>query len=341
MSIHAKLSPEAAKRLQVQRRRSQVLSIVIACLSLILVAGVLSIFALQVMVKEPPVIVTYSVSMDEEKEVQKKKMPQKVQRKPSSPAPNNTKVIAAAISAPMAIPVPDVSMPEQSIDFGADGDFGQGWSEGTKGTTGGLFGLQVTSSNLGVVLDVSGSAHKHLDKTIAEIDKNFPTAHMVLVVGCGMSDGKGAFAGGGGKVPGKPRVVAYRDIESEKQYNSLKRSVPGQLEDFFKKTGEKRSKELRRYFEKRENLYVLYGGDILAANFAFDYVMERNVDTIYWFADFADNINGNTVDDLGKRLQRNGIKVIAHNFLGKPVAPKVKEMAEKTGGQTIEIIPGK
>jgi len=192
----------------------------------------------------------------------------------------------------------------------------------------------------GVVLDVSGSAHKHLDKAIAEIDKNFPTAHIVFVVGCGMSDGKSAFAGGGGKVPGKPRIVPYDDLDSEEKYNSLERSVPGQLRKFYRLVGEKRSDELKKYFDKRGNLYALYGGDIVGTNFAFDFLLDINADTIYWFADFADSINKDTIEDLTKDLTKSGVTVISHNFLGNPVGKLATEMTEKTGGQTIELIPG-
>ena len=206
--------------------------------------------------------------------------------------------------------------------------------------TANMFGAQITATNLGVVLDVSGSAHTHLDKAIAEIDKNFPTAYMVLVVGCGMSDGSRAKAGGGGKVPGSPRVVAYSRRDSEEEYNSLARSVPAQLETFFKRMGEKRGKEVRRYFERRNNLFVLYGGDVHGANFAFDYLLKQNADTIYWFADFADAIDQPIIEDLTKDLRRNRVKVIAHNFMGKPIKEQVKEMTQATGGMTIEVIPG-
>lgn len=163
---------------------------------------------------------------------------------------------------------------------------------------------------------------------------------MVLVVGCGMSDGTGAIAGGGGKVPGKPRVVPYSMRGEDEKYDSLARSAPAQLEDFFRRVGEKRAKELRRYYSRRDNLFLLYGGDIHAANFAFDYLLQQNADTIYWFSDFADSIDQATIDELTKKLRRNRVKVIAHNFLGKPVRTEAKQMVEAVGGTTIEVIPG-
>lgn len=219
---------------------------------------------------------------------------------------------------------------------------GQGLGGSGNSITATIFGKSIKASNLGVVLDVSGSAHRYLDQTIMEIDKSFPDAHMMLVVGCGMSktDGVNGKIRGERIVPGKPRVVAYGRRGSEEKYDSYERSAPAQLESFFNKIGPKRSKELREYFSRRNNLYLLYGGDIHAANYAFDYVIDQNVDTIYWFADFADRIDKKVAEDLTKKLKGKGAKVIAHNFLGKPVKPEAKEMAEKTGGTTIELIPG-
>jgi hypothetical protein len=212
-----------------------------------------------------------------------------------------------------------------------------------KAITATIFGKTIQSSSLGVVLDISGSAHAHLDKAIAEIDKSFPSAHMVLVIGCGMSDASNVPSqrNGQGVVPGKPRIHDYRDRDKEDEYNKLKRSVTTQLEDFYKKIGKDRSKDIRKYFEKRDNLYILYGGDIHAANFAFEHLLALNTDTIYWFADFADSIDKKIVEDLTKDLKRNGTKVIAHNFLGKQVRKEAAEMANKTGGSTIELVPGK
>lgn len=265
-----------------------------------------------------------------------------LQRRPSSPS-QSAKLIAAAIPE-SAVFVPEVTFETDSLDIGTSANLGMGFGisgigDG-QGTSGTLFGRQVRSKNLGVILDISGSAHSHLDKAIAEIDKSFPMAHIILVVGCGMSDGKGAINGGGGKVPGKPRIIPYENIDSEKEYNSLARSAPAQLELFFRKAGDKRSKELRKYFKDRDNLYALYGADIHGANFAFDFLLELNVDTVYWFADFADRIDPKTIESLTKKLERSSVTVISHNFTGKPVGKLATEMTEKTGGQTIESIPG-
>jgi hypothetical protein len=343
MSQHAKLSPEAKAKLHAQKRNSTISSIIIALLISALLVVILYYIAISPIFKNTEELVTYSAGTESEEKVVKPEMTDQVEKKPSSPSASLAKVIAANTPSPTAIPVTDLTITEPSLDFGNSDDFGDGWGSGGAGGSGGsgsLFGRKIMSSNLGVVLDVSGSAHPHLDKAIAEIDKSFPKAHIVFVVGCGMSDGKGAFAGGGGKVPGKPRVVTYKNIDSEKEHNSLARSAPAQLEMFFRKAGEKRAKELRKHFERRDNLYALYGGDIHGTNFAFDFLLDINVDSIYWFADFADSIDEKTIKDLTKQLTRNRVTVISHNFMGKPVGKLATEMTEKTGGETFSLVPG-
>ncbi len=326
--------------MQAQQRRSRILSALITCLSILLITGILSLFALPMLLIETPTIVTYSTTLEKETDLDQKKVVQQKQRNPSAPAQNIAKVIAANTPAPVSIPVPDTVVSEPSMYFGDDVDFGQGWSDEGTGTTASLFGRQVTAKNLGVILDISGSAHRHLDKAITEIDNNFPSAHIILVVGCGMSDGKGAIGGGGGKVPGKPRIIPYKKRDSEKQYNTLTRSAPRQMEGFYRRVGAERAKELRKYFDTRDNLYALYGADILGTNFAFEFLLDLNVDTIYWFADFADRIDPKTIEDLTKQILRNRVTVISHNFLGRSVGKLATEMTEKTGGYTIETIPG-
>ena len=43
---------------------------------------------------------------------------------------------------------------------------------------------------------------------------------------------------------------------------------------------------------------------------------------------------------MTRQLKRNRVKVIAHNFMGKPVKAEAAEMAKVTGGATIEVVPG-
>lgn len=211
-----------------------------------------------------------------------------------------------------------------------------------KGGSGKIFGQSITATNLGVVVDVSGSSHRFLAFAIDEIFKSFPEATLIMVVGCGMSDGTRTLNGGpDGEVPGKPRIIPYDDIESEKENNSLKRSVPRQMKLFYDKIGRKRADEMKNLFEQKKNLYYLYGGDIWATNFAFDFLLDQNADVIYWFADFADSIDDKIMFDLTIRSVSKRTKVITHNFTGTKVPPQQATLAKRTGGKTVEIVPGK
>ena len=263
------------------------------------------------------------------------------QRTKSTPPPRLQTIV---VNNPTEMDIPelniDVNVDTSSVVSRDAGSFGGGGLKGVRNmaVSANLFGMQISSSGLGVVLDITGSAHAHLDKAITEIDSNFPTAYIILVVGCGMTETDGTNRKD--SPPGKPRVVEYNQRGSNEKYDKLSRSGPAQMEQFFRKIGAKRSEELRKYFTRRDNLYFLYGGDIVAANYAFEYLIKQNVDTIYWFADFADRVDKPVIEKLTKELQRNSIKAFAHNFMGRPVRPDVVEMTDATGGKSIALIPG-
>ncbi len=141
MSLHAQLSEEALILLRRQERKSRILSAVIACLMIILIAGILALFAIPMMIQDTNTIVTYAAELNEDRDIEEKKVVQQTQRKPSAPAQNMAKVIAANTATPTAIPVPDIVVTEPSIHFGDDIDFGQGWDDGfALGAAAGGFG---------------------------------------------------------------------------------------------------------------------------------------------------------------------------------------------------------
>jgi len=141
---------------KLQERKSRILSIIIACLVVLLIATILALFALPMMIQETPTIVTYSAELKEEPELQEKKVVQQTLRKPAAPAQNIAKVIASNTSAPTAIPVPDVMVTEPSANFGDDLDFGQGWGDdGFEGGGATFFGQQAKGNRIAYVIDFS------------------------------------------------------------------------------------------------------------------------------------------------------------------------------------------
>ena len=140
MSIHAQLSEEAKARLDAQKRSSTISSIVISVLVIVMIFLVLGIFLLPNIAKENPTIVTYSASLNDEPEVNQKKINNKVKRKPSAPSNSMAKVIAANSANPTAIPVPDINVVTPNAEFGDGEDFGGGWGDGDGVGAGGGFG---------------------------------------------------------------------------------------------------------------------------------------------------------------------------------------------------------
>jgi hypothetical protein len=137
MSIHAQLSPEAQARLDAMKRNSTISSIVIALLSIVLIGLLLAFILISPMFKETPVIVTYSANVPAEEVLETKKVSTNSKQKPSAPSSSSAKVIAANTTSNVAIPVPEVDVPQPSTDFGNGDDFGDGWGSGGDGGGGG------------------------------------------------------------------------------------------------------------------------------------------------------------------------------------------------------------
>jgi hypothetical protein len=140
MSIHAQLSPEAQAALHRQRRNSTISSLVIATLAIVLIFTVLGLFLLENYSRVAPTIVTYAATLEEEQQVDERKVTTQIQRKPSSPSSAQAKVIAASTASPTAIPVPEVEVVTPSAQFGDTDDFGTGWGDDS-GFGGGFAGI--------------------------------------------------------------------------------------------------------------------------------------------------------------------------------------------------------
>ncbi|NNC89629.1 MAG: terpene cyclase/mutase family protein, partial [Akkermansiaceae bacterium] len=138
MSLHAQLNPEAEARLRAQKRNSTISSIVISILFVILCGLILAFIALKGLFFESPTIVAYSAMIEEDQNLEEKRINDQVQRKPSAPSSSMAKVIASTTASPTAVPVPEIAVPEPSVEFGSGDDFGAGWGSGGDGGGGGF-----------------------------------------------------------------------------------------------------------------------------------------------------------------------------------------------------------
>ena len=176
MSIHA-TKPETDAAMRRQRRTSFISSMAIGVLSVVLLMLLLSFFLLDPLFKETPTIVTYESSLNDETEMEVKKVATTMDRKPSAPSSSMAKVIAAQTQSTLSVPVPDVEVTVPSVDFGDGEDFGQGWGSGSGSGTGGggasFFQQKVSADRIAYVIDYSLSMRGERDKLMrAELKKS-------------------------------------------------------------------------------------------------------------------------------------------------------------------------
>lgn len=204
---------------------------------------------------------------------------------------------------------------------------------GSMGRAGGtkmgmIFGKKVEATKLGVILDVSGSAHPKLAGAIQEIEKTFSDSIIVLYPGCGMLDDK---KGRHLHQVKKFSAIPKKDLEG----NIPGMTTPGQLVKALKIA---EFEQLTTRPNMKERLFVSWYDKedrnqlITHADAAFEDLIARGVDSIYWFADFRDTVSPEAVEDLLKDLKRKKIKVYLHNFAGPVIPPQTLVLAEKTGG---------
>lgn len=231
-------------------------------------------------------------------------------------------------------------IPARNLPLGSPGASGAGVRSGLDGSSGGkmrgtLFGVNVETAKLGIILDVSGSAHPHLLNALSEIEKNFKKATIVLYPGCGMADGL--------------KSRDYQIVTAQSVWNRFKddaadtETIFGQIATWSAKYPNQ-SERIQRLL-KSDDVYVLVNEPSIkqtrGCQYAFQCLIDNGVDTIYWFADFGDTIVPEEAKSVARKLKAKQIKVIAHNFAGKPVNEGGILIVKRTDGETISKIPGK
>lgn len=163
MSLHADLSPETRERLAKQRRTSTITSLFIGILTTVLVGIILLLIAMATNVKEIPQLVSYSAGSEKDDKLKVKKVQTQVEKKPAAPSSSMSRVIAAKTSSPTAVPVPEIDVPDVSVEFGDGEGFGGGWGDGDgfgSGGGGNFFGQQVSAERIVYIIDYSSSMKK-------------------------------------------------------------------------------------------------------------------------------------------------------------------------------------
>jgi hypothetical protein len=192
-----------------------------------------------------------------------------------------------------------------------------------------LFGQKIDARRMAVVLDMSGSMYPFLPVVIKEVDKVAPGSTVILHYGCGMNDTEVR----------KPEVneTKEKNFETDRIITSLdeSRALPQAERD-----------SLMELVKKRPKTYYVPSTGVGTTWIALTDSQLKDADAIYWFADFADALSMERLEDVSRKLRARKQKLYIHpsnpKWLvgGDPLAVNVakveKEIVKPTGGKVIK-----
>lgn len=143
-----------------QRRMDSIQSLIVSFIVIGLIGGILWLISILPKFTEVDVIVSYNAPVPpEDNPVDRPQLAAGVRPKPSSSSSSMARVIAAAVEAPVAVPMPEVSNP--NTPFGMDDDFTAGFGSGDGDGDGGggssFFGTPRSGRRVIYVVDYSES----------------------------------------------------------------------------------------------------------------------------------------------------------------------------------------
>ena len=259
-------------------------------------------------------------------------------------------VVGGANWAP-AIPK-NAAVSETGVIGGMGKGAGLGTGKGPGGPVSGkqLFGVSVQARKLGVIVSINQAAQNsgRLPGIFDEIFKEFPETYVFLTNGGGIMDWEAALRQfnervserkrkekeTGTRIPGpdkieKPKVAKFNSGEAldwitirgstfSKDYPGLKVKYP----DLFD--------ELR----KRPNVWFITGyKDANACHLAFDELIRRGVEAIYWYNSFDSPIEGQEAEKIAQQIAESKIEVLVQSQ-GSRV--QGREWLEKVGAKFVK-----
>ncbi|MFD0894345.1 hypothetical protein KBB96_06770 [Luteolibacter ambystomatis] len=218
--------------------------------------------------------------------------------------------------------------------------FGSGSGAGLGGGAGGMkpfagvmFGNPVKARTIGVVLDVSGSMTPHLSKVIKELDRVAEGSPLILHVGCGIG-------------PGRPEGRSYSttDIEQKRFERYWRLNHNGKNITISKGSSKEKidfstpipEEPLFRQLATRGNTYYVEFDGVQYTSSALLAKELKDVEAVYWFADFQDKIDEKEAEDVARRLKAKKQKLYIHASVeGKYFSQARDLLVNPTGGAVI------
>lgn len=204
-----------------------------------------------------------------------------------------------------------------------------------------MFGLELDAKKIGVVMDVSASMAPYLTRVIEELDKVSAGSPVVLYRGCGLSPQKNR------KIDDHAKPTGGAGKRSNEDFEEFWRIVQSPGNQY-------KGSEIRRERETKtpiphESIYHLMSGrmntfyinEVKSVGFAAAALTARelrNVDTIYWFADFQDKVTEPQMKEVLGIFRERRQKLYLHASIKGRYREEIRDqLAVPSGGKLIEV----
>lgn len=287
----------------------------------------------------PPQLVAQSVVADRVEDIKQTTLNKNQVKQASSAASPSNDFIAATGASSIAMAPSEVVgeigvgtavNAEVGMDFTPSVSFGDAAQSMNSKM---LFGqkLDIKGDLLGVILDVSGSMAEYLPFVVKEIDRNFKNAPIVYVNHAGMV--------GTGKDSEIYPIIPEEVLPSwPKAWNKGTTSPFWFLwGDLPRKAEQRHVDRLIETFKTRPNMFIARGGNNRVGAAA-KFLDEQKVDGLYIFSDFADFVDSEFCDNLGRSLGRSKVRTYVQPVDAARTdhfAVVVKEVANRSLGREL------
>ncbi|WP_395750101.1 hypothetical protein [Prosthecobacter sp.] len=238
------------------------------------------------------------------------------------PVPNRKLTVASSMSK-VVLPadMPDLldmsQTPKLSSSSSSNGGFGLAGAGGGAGKglglgslngqmIGPLFGLNLKSKKLAVVLDVSASMMPQLERVVKEVDKVAKGSVVVLYFGCGLDEPKKPLVG--------TKVFRTSTVEFEKFWRMGGATFMETAAYKIKPNDPIPSKDLFLQLSRRPQTYFIHNVGVSYAWLALLSDEVRNADGLYWFSDFQDTVSFKQVSIVLENLKRRKQRLYIHSY---------------------------
>ena len=190
-----------------------------------------------------------------------------------------------------------------------------------------MFGKQLKSRKLAVVLDVSRSMHPFIPTVVKEANKISGGCPIMMFYGCGLQETK-------------DRSIARKRSDSAKgkDFENFWRITFSPAEQLVTKQAALPTAEVFDVFNDRKETYFYEK----VGNYAWLALTAREIrgaDAIYWFADFQDPVDQAELESLAKTLIQRKQKLYVHASGSNPRSLAMVEefVVKPTGGEVLTI----